>query len=102
MLVWFGQVAAFSACLALGFTVRSADVHCALEAVRVPLPVAQQQNVPCDAEEREARRPRREGCPPGQTRSESVLAPSSGGTAAARPRATRAGSADLADSRPGS
>ena len=54
-LLYFAQLVAFGGCLALGFTVKSADVHCAMTAVTVPLPVAQQQVVPCDAEEREAR-----------------------------------------------
>jgi hypothetical protein len=57
VLLYFGQLLAFGGCLALGFTVRSADVHCAMQAVRVPLPVAAsvaEQQVPCDADETSA------------------------------------------------
>lgn len=55
MFFYVAQLVAFGGCLALGFGLKSADVHCALEAVRVPLPVAasaaHQQPVPCDADE---------------------------------------------------
>ena len=54
--LYFGQLLAFGACLSTGLLVRSSDVRCELRAVTVPLPiVAQQQNVPCDAEERDER-----------------------------------------------
>jgi len=52
-LLYFGQLLAFGSCLALGFTVRSADVHCAIQAINVPIgalaPTEQSDVVPCDA-----------------------------------------------------
>jgi len=56
MLLYVAQLAVFCGCVALGFGVKSADVHCSMTAVTVPLPVvAQPLDVPCDAQEREAR-----------------------------------------------
>jgi len=59
VLLYFAQLVAFGGCLALGFGVKSADVHCAMQAVTVPIgalaPAEQSDVVPCDADEREAR-----------------------------------------------
>jgi len=57
-LLYFGQLLEFGSCLALGFTVRSADVHCAIQAINVPIgalaPTEQSAVVPCDADEMSA------------------------------------------------
>jgi hypothetical protein len=59
-LLLFGQLLGFGACVALGLTVRNADVRCAVQVVTVPVgalaPEQQGDDVPCDAMEREARR----------------------------------------------
>jgi hypothetical protein len=45
MLLYVAKVAMLTGCIALGFGLKSADVHCALEAIHVPVvaPVAADQ-----------------------------------------------------------